>query len=152
VKSLSACIAEAKLMVENMAIFGRPGLFLTATRDGNVEELPIQIPEGAYTPDAVETAVRTGIDEESLKLISKAKTGWWLVPTFTTELEPESHRQGKIAAQYANIDYGSADEPMWTRTNAVLRGSFSEFFLADVSPTVEPTDSASSFLIDLLPS
>lgn len=151
VKSLDACIIEAKMMVENMAIFGKPRLILTASQSGDIEELPITIEEGSYTPEAVESAVRAGIDADSLKMITKSRTGWWLVPTFTTELEPEPHRQGKIAAQYANIDYGTADEPMWTRTNAVLRGSFSEFFLADVSPTTEPAGNAPALLLDLLP-
>lgn len=152
VKSLKECISAAVRMVEDMVIFGRPGILLTSSApNGTIEELPIPFTKEMSSPEAVEDIIRGHLDAETLKLMAKSKNGWWMVPTFVTELEPEAHRQGKVAAQYANIEYGSADEPMWTRTNAVLRGSFDDLFLADVSPVVEPEDNTPALLIDLLP-
>lgn len=152
IKTLRDCISSAVRMVEDNAIFGIPTLFLTSeNRDGNVEELTIEFEKRAYAAEEIEAAVTAAIDTGTLSMIKKSKTGWWLVPTFKAEIEPEAHRQGKLNAQYANIDYGPADEPMWTKTNAVLRGSFNDFFIADVSPTIEPADSKTSLLVDLLP-
>ncbi|MDW9478755.1 hypothetical protein GOB57_08560 [Sinorhizobium meliloti] len=150
VKTVDECVTSAKRMVEDTAILGNPSLLLTvADRSGRIEELPIAVPADA-DGDAVEAAVRAGIDPDSARMMAKSKAGWWLVPMFTAELETDPFIQGKVNAQYANIKYGPAEEPMWTRTNAVLRGVFSDFILADVSPTIEPADAEPQLLVDLL--
>lgn len=151
VKTIAECVEYAKRMVEDAAIFGVPSLLLTmADPSGRIEELPITIPEGDYSQETIEAAVKIGIDSDSAKMMAKSRKGWWLVPIFKAELEPEPHRRGKLNAQYANIQYGSPDEPMWTRTNAVLRGEFSDFIIADVSPISEPADVEPKLLVDLL--
>lgn len=150
VKTVDECANLAKRMIEDTAILGETSLLLTvADPSGRIEELPIKIPQGA-DGDAVAAAVRSGIDPDSAKMMAKSKAGWWLVPMFTAALETDPYLRGKANAQYANISYGPADEPMWTRTNAVLRGVFSDFILADVSPTVEPADNEPQLLVDLL--
>ncbi|MCV9963779.1 hypothetical protein OIU34_18035 [Pararhizobium sp. BT-229] len=149
-KSVEECVTLAKRMVEDAAILGEPSLLLTvAEPSGRIEELPIKVPAGA-DGDAIEAAVRTGIDPDSAKMMARSKAGWWLVPMFTAELESDPYIRGKLNAQYANIKYGPPEEPMWTRTNAVLRGTFSDFIIADVSPTAEPTDNEPQLLVDLL--
>ncbi|MBY3433154.1 hypothetical protein HFN89_03025 [Rhizobium laguerreae] len=150
VKTIDECVAFAKRMIEDTSILGKASLLLTvADRSGRIEELPINVPEKA-DGEAVEKAVRGGIDPESARLMAKSSQGWWLVPMFDAELETDQYIQGKHNAQYAKIGYGPVDEPMWTRTNAVLRGEFSDFILADVSPTAEPQDIEPRLLVDLL--
>jgi hypothetical protein len=150
VKTVEECGTLAKRMVEDTSILGEPSLLLTVSDpSGRIEELPIKIPEGA-DGDTVAAAVRASIDPDSARMMAKSKTGWWLVPMFTASLETDPYLRGKANAQYANIKYGPADEPLWTRTNAVLRGVFSDFILADVSPPSEPTDNEPQLLVDLL--
>lgn len=150
VKTVDECVTFAKRMIEDMAILGQPALLLTvADPSGRIEELPISVPADG-SADAIEAAVQAGIDRDSEKMMAKSPTGWWLVPMFTANLETDPYLQGKANAQYANIKYGPADEPMWTRTNAVLRGVFSDFVLADISPIIEPFDIEPQILVDLL--
>jgi hypothetical protein len=150
VKTIDECVSYAKRMVEDTSILGETSLLLTiADGDGRIEELPINI-AAASDAMAVEAAVRAGIDVDSAKMMAKSKSGWWLVPTFTADLETDPFIQGKHNAQYAQISYGPPDEPLWTRTNAVLRGIFSDFIIADVSPTAEPADHEPQLLVDLL--
>lgn len=152
VKSLEDCIKAASRMVEDNFLYGVPTLLLTAVNsNGDIEELPISFEKRSHDPAEVEAIVTAAVDTDSLSMIRKSKAGWWMVPTFKGELEPEAHRRGKVNAQYANIEYGPDEEPMWTRTNAVLRGSYNDFFVADVSPVVEPADIKTSLLVDLLP-
>jgi len=157
VKDVDEAANFAKRMVEDASIFGEPSLVLTAAgTGGTVEELPITLSSG-HSPEQVESAVRAAVDPDTARLMKSSKQGWWLVPLFKTELEPDPHKQGKVSAQYLNASnsdrpYGPPDEPSWTRTNAVLSGRFSEFFLADVSPTNETTDSKPELLLDLLES
>jgi hypothetical protein len=152
VKSVDECVSFAKRMIEDMAILGVPSLLLTvADPSGRIEELPISVPANP-SASAVEAAIRAGVDSDSAKMMAKSKAGWWLVPMFTAGLDSDPYNGGKANAQYANIKYGPADEPMWTRTNAILRGVFSDFVLADVSPTTEPSDNEAQLLVDLLDS
>ncbi|MCS4089847.1 hypothetical protein [Rhizobium sp. BK176] len=150
VKKVDQCVTFAKRMIEDTSILGKASLLLTvADASGRIEELPINIPEKADA-DAVEKAVRSGIDPESAKLMATSPDGWWLVPMFDAELETDPYIQGKHNAQYVKIKYGPFDEPMFTRTNVVLRGSFSDFIIADVSPASEPQDIEPRLLVDLL--
>lgn len=150
VKTVDECVTFAKRMIEDTSILGRASLLLTvADASGRIEELPINVPEKADA-EAVEKAVRSGIDPESADLMAKSADGWWLVPMFDAELETDPYIQGKHNAQYVKIKYGSLDEPLFTRTNVVLRGEFSDFIIADVSPTAEPQDNEPRLLVDLL--
>jgi hypothetical protein len=150
VRKVDECVTFAKRMIEDTSILGKASLLLTvADASGRIEELPISIPQGADAT-AVEKAVRSGIDAESAKLMATSPDGWWLVPMFDAELETDQFIQGKHNAQYVKIKYGPLDEPMFTRTNVVLRGEFSDFIIADVSPASEPQDNEPRLLVDLL--
>jgi hypothetical protein len=150
VKSLSECITTGLKLVEDARLFGVPSLILTEANSlGDVEEIPISFDD--LSEDAISSRIAQSVDVESQKMMQASKKGWWLVPAFTTELEPYAHKTGKIAAQLANHDYGDLQEPLWTRTNAVLRGDFAEFFITDVSPICEPQDNSPALLLDLLP-
>ena len=151
VRNLNEAIKAGVEMIDTVSIFGQPGIIVTGIdSDDDIIEIVMDFNEGNPDESAIREKITTELDIDSLRMMKSAKRAWRMVPTFNTKVDTDPHRQGKISAQYANIDYGTKDEPMWTRTNAVLRGSFTEWLIADASLQQGGKESQASLLYQLV--
>jgi hypothetical protein len=151
VRSIEEAREKAVKLIEEVKLFGEPSLVITGLEpDGSAIELPVRLSEGDRSPDAIRRAVSEWVDPESAGMMKKVKKPWIMVPMFRIDLDPENERRSKMSAQRANLEYGTDDEPFWTRSNVVLRGKFDDWFVADTSPIMVPRDNTPKLLLDLL--
>lgn len=148
VRNAEEAVRAAVPLVDEFMLFGKPGIMLTGTNaEGDVEELPVEFATAKPTAEEVERRMLEEIDPDTAAMMAG---GWSLVPTFTAEIDGHPDRRSKAAALYNNKDFGTPDAPMFTRTNAVMRGVFSDFFVADISPLIVDPNLKPQLLYDLL--
>lgn len=151
VSSFKEASEAAIAFVEECSMFGTPTLILTGLDDDDdICEIAVSFAVRKPTSEEVVEAVRTRLDLDTERLMKDGSRRWHIVPVIDLDVIIDVNRQSKVSAQYLNIDYKSAEEPEWTRTNAVLKGTFEEWFLADATPVSEPDAVTPCLLFDLL--
>lgn len=117
-------------------IFGQVGAFLTGEdRFGEIVELVLSADPDVEAGKFAEE-FRASIPKEIAVECRRAKNPWQIVPFARIDVDME--RSGKISAQRLNFDYGDADSPLWTPTDAVLRTFAGSWLAVDVSSSETP--------------
>lgn len=142
-------VAETvKPALERACQFGRGGLILTGEdREGDAVEVMVG-GEAELRPEEIADMFVSAVPPEIAHQASRSRKPWRLVAFFRGEVDPD--RSSKVSAQRMNLDYGTSDEPLWNRTNAVLRAYVDSWLVCDVTPDIETVRPGTRLLLDIL--
>lgn len=141
-------IARMTTALDQACQFGIGGLAFTGEgRDGSVLEVVVGGDTARSSGELAEEFIAR-CPRDVLQEARKSKGSWYLVPFFRAEFDPD--RSSRMSAQYANLDYGTPDEPLWTGTNAVLRAFADSWLVGDASVVAEVPGQSAMILLDLL--
>jgi len=148
VTTVQEALAKASTALNLACTFGMGGIILTGSDEaGDAVEVMVG---GDIRATGTEAAERF-LSECPASALSAAETSsfaWWIVPFFKAEVDID--RSSKVSAQRANHDYGSQEEPLWSRTNAFMRTFSQSWLVADLSPSVEGPCPLTGVLVDLI--
>jgi len=147
-KDIVEGVEAARSAVARACQFGRSGLIFTGEdSDGDALEVVVG-GDAELRPEEVLDLFIALCPHEISRQALRSKKPWRLVPFFRGEVDPD--RSSKVSAQRMNLEYGTTDEPMWNRTNAVLRAYVDSWLVCDLSPDVETPGMKTRLLLDIL--
>lgn len=147
-KAPTSDLASMKHSLTQACLFGRAGVIFTG-EDSDGEALEVVVGgDASRTADELIEEFVLKCPTDIMRMARTSKKSWYLVPFFRGEVDPD--RSSRFSAQKVNFDYGTPEEPLWTKTNGVMR-SFSESWLvSDGTPIVDKPGLQTSILLDLI--